>query len=133
MPASLPLRYFADESVLGLGLAPARLRPDTVHPGHLRIPEVARGALDTDWIPAVAARGLIAKGRDKRLRTKPAERQAIIDSGLRYVWIGGKQDESSWEWMRRLARYWDEVERIADELGAGPWFLTINKGDVVIS
>lgn len=133
MPAARPLRYFADESVLGLGMALARLRPDTVHPGHPLIPEVPRGALDPDWIPAVAARGLIAIGRDKRVRTKPAERQAIIDSGLRYVWIGGKQDESSWEWMRRLARHWDEVERLADELGPGPWFLTINKDNVVVN
>lgn len=133
MPASLPLRYFADESVLGLGIALARLRPDAVHPGHPRIPEVPLGALDTDWIPAVASRGLIAIGRDKRVRTKPAERQAIIESGLRYLWIGGKQDESSWEWMRRLTRYWDTVERLSDELGGGPWFLTINRTGVVVS
>lgn len=76
---------------MGLGLALARLRPDTVHPGHPLIPEVPRGALDPDWIPAVATRGLIVIGRDKRVRTKPAEKQAIIDSGLRYIWIGGSR------------------------------------------
>ena len=118
---------------MGLGLALARLRPDTVHLGHPLIPEVPRGALDPDWIPAVATRGLIVIGRDKRVRTKPAEKQAIIDSGLRYIWIGGKQDESSWEWMRRLTRHWDEIERLTGELGAGPWFITVNKGGVVVS
>jgi hypothetical protein len=128
-----PLRFFADESVLGLGLALARLRPDTVHPGHPLLPDVPRGALDSEWIPAIAARGLIAIGRDKRIRTRPAERQAIIDSGLRYIWIGGKQDQSSWEWMRRLARYWDDIERLVEELGAGPWFLTVNLTSVVVS
>lgn len=46
MPAQRPLRYFADESVLGLGLALARLRPDTVHPGHPLLPQVPLGALD---------------------------------------------------------------------------------------
>jgi hypothetical protein len=133
LPPHQPLRYFADESVLGLGLALARLRPDTVHPGHPLIPEVPKGALDPDWIPAVAARGLIAIGRDKKVRTKPAEKQAIINHGLRYIWIGGKQDESSWEWMRRLMRHWDEVERLADQLGPGPWFITVNKNAVVVS
>lgn len=134
MPAQQPpLRFFADESVLGLGMGLARLRRDTVHPGHDLIPEVPLGALDPDWIPAVAGRGLIAIGRDKRVRTKPAEKQAIIDSGLRYIWIGGKQDESSWDWMRRLSRYWDEIERLIDELGAGPWFITVNKTGVVVS
>lgn len=114
-------------------MALARLRPDTVHPGHTAIPEVPRGALDPNWIPAVAARGLIAIGRDKRVRTKPAERQAIIDSRLRYIWIGGKQDESSWEWMRRLARYWDDIERLIAELGPGPWFITVNRTGPVVS
>lgn len=118
---------------MGLGLALARLRPDTVHPGHSLIPEVPRGALDPEWIPAVAARGLIAIGRDKRVRTKPAEKQAIIDYGLRYIWIGGKRDESSWDWMRRLARYWDDLERLADQLGPGPWFITLNRGGVAVT
>lgn len=118
--------------MLGFGLALARLRPDTAHPGHPLLPDVPRGALDSELIPAVAARGLIAIGRDKRIRTRPAERQAIIDSGLRYLWIGGKQDQSSWEWMRRLARYWDDIERLVDELGAGP-FITVNMTSVVVS
>lgn len=118
---------------MGLGLALARLRPDTVHPGHPLIPEVPRGALDPEWITAVAARGLIAIGRDKRVRTKPAEKQAIIDFGLRYIWIGGKRDESSWDWMRRLARYWDDLERLADQLGPGPWFITLNRGGAAVT
>jgi hypothetical protein len=35
--------------------------------------------------------------------------------------------------MRRLARYWDDIERLVDELGAGPWFLTVNMTSVVLS
>lgn len=133
VPPPSTFRFFADESVLGLGLALARLRPDTVHPGHPLIPEVPLGATDEEWVPAVAARGLIAIGRDKRMRTRPGERQAILAAGLRYVWIGGKRDETSWQWMRRLARYWDDIERLADDLGAGPWFLTVNQAGVVVS
>jgi hypothetical protein len=131
--ASRPLRFFADESILGLGKGLSRLRPDLVHPGHPLIPEVETGSLDHEWIPIVAARGLIAIGRDKRVRTKPAERQAVIDSGLRYIWIGGKQDESSWEWTLRLARYWDQIERLIEEMGPGPWFITVNKSGPVVS
>ncbi len=133
MPDHLPLKYFADESVLGLGMALARLRPDTVHPGHGRVPQLPLGALDTDWIPTVAALGLVAIGRDKRLRTRPGEKQAIIEAGLRYIWIGGKRDESSWEWMRRLMRYWDDIERLVSELGPGPWFITVTQTGPVVS
>jgi hypothetical protein len=98
--------FFVDESALGLGKGMAALRRDTIHAGHRAIPEVPLGSDDVDWMPVVAARRLIAIGRDKRVRSRPAERQRIIDSGLRYIWIGGKRDESSWDWMRRLTRHW---------------------------
>jgi len=34
---------------------------------------MSAGAIDPDWIPAVAARGLIVIARDKKLRSKPVE------------------------------------------------------------
>jgi hypothetical protein len=37
------------------------------------------------------------------------------------------------EWMRRLSRFWDQTERLVLELGPGPWFITVNKGSVVVS
>ena len=66
------VRFYVDESATGLG--PAMAAPEvTPHVGHPLIPECPRGALDTEWIPAVAARGLIVITRDKKLRTKPVE------------------------------------------------------------
>jgi hypothetical protein len=35
--------------------------------------------------------------------------------------------------MRRLSRFWDQTERLVLELGPGPWFITVNKGSVVVS
>lgn len=135
MPAANSAGYlfFVDESALGLGKGMAALRRDTIHAGHPAIPEVPLGSDDVDWMPLVAARGLIAIGRDKRVRSRPAERQQIIDSGLRYIWIGGKRDESSWDWMRRLTRYWDALVALADDLGDGPWIITLNHGGPVVS
>ena len=52
---------------------------------------------------------------------------------LRYIWIRGKKDQSSWEWMRRLARNSDEIEQLVGELGDGPWFVTVNLTSVVVS
>lgn len=120
--------FFVDESALGLGKGMAALRRDTVHAGHPSIPEVPLGTGDIDWMPVVARRGLIAIGRDKKIRSRPAERQRILDSGLRYIWIGGKRDESSWDWMRRLTHHWDALMALADELGEGPWMITLNQG-----
>ena len=55
---------------------------------------------------------------------------------MRYIWIREKKDQSSWEWMRRLARNWDEIEQLVGELGElgdGPWFVTVNLTSVVVS
>lgn len=135
MPAPNPagFAFFVDESALGLGKGMAALRRDTIHAGHPAIPEVPLGADDVDWMPVVAARHLIAIGRDKRVRSRPAERQRIIDSGLRYIWIGGKRDQSSWDWMRRLMRHWDALMALADGLGDGPWIITLNQAGPVVS
>jgi hypothetical protein len=92
--ASSPqVRFYVDESAAGLGLASTAARKDTIYVGHPLIPECPRGCDDVDWIPAVAARGLIVIARDKRLRTKPVEIQTLWDAGLRVFNIGGKRDQ----------------------------------------
>jgi hypothetical protein len=121
------LRFFADESVLGLGKALAIARRDLVHPGHPVIPEVPTGALDTVWIPQVAARDLVVIGRDRRIRTKPAELEALKAAGLRVFWIAGKKDLTTWGYLVRLVRRWDDIERTIAAGGAGPWFYAVNE------
>jgi len=85
------LRFYVDESALGLGKTLAAARKDTIHVGHKLIPECAVGVLDPDWIPAVAARDLIVIARDKRIRSKPQELEQFRAAGLRVFGIGGKR------------------------------------------
>jgi PIN like domain len=122
------LRFFADESVLGLGKALTIARRDVIHPGHPLIPEVPLGALDPVWIPEVAQRGLAVIARDKRIRTKPAERALMREHGLRVFWIAGKRDLATWDYLVRVVRRWDEIEAALASRGAGPWFLAVNEG-----
>lgn len=61
------------------------------------------------------------------MKTRSAEADALIEHEVRGFWIGGKRDLSSWDWMRRLVRYWDRMEALTDELGRGPWFVTLNE------
>lgn len=114
-------RFFADENILGVGKALAMLRRDVLHPGHPALPEVPLGSPDSVWIPLVAARGLVAFSRDKRMRTRPAERAAIAAAGLRGVWIADKRDLSNWDLMVRLTRYWNDIEHAVVVHPAGPW------------
>jgi hypothetical protein len=128
VPADLAsLRLFVDESALGLGKTLAVARRDVIHAGHALIPEAPLGALDTEWIPEVAARGLAVISRDKRIRTKPAEAALLRQYGLRVFWIAGKKDLSTWDYLVRVVRRWDEIEEALATNGAGPWFVAVNE------
>lgn len=122
------LRFYVDESALGLGKSLAAARKDTIHVGHPLIPECPLGALDVEWIPAVAARDLIVIARDRRIRTKPQELAAFRDAGLRVFWVAGKKDMSTWGWLSRLVRHWAAMERIVTMRSDGPWFYAVNDG-----
>lgn len=103
-------------------------RKDTIHAGHALIPECPLGTSDDQWIPRVAARDLVVIGRDKRIRTRPEELRQFRDAELRVFWIAGKNDLPTWDWLTRLVRHWDAIERTIRERGPGPWFLAVNQG-----
>jgi hypothetical protein len=125
------LRFYVDESALGLGKTLVAARDDVIHAGHPLIPECPLGTVDPEWIKAVAARDLIVIGRDKRIRTRPAEVQQLAAAGLRVFRIGGKRDATTWGWLTWLVRHWEEVETIIRTRGPGPWFYVINEGNIV--
>lgn len=126
MPANAErLRFYVDESALGLGETLAAAREDVIHAGHPLIPECPPGTPDPEWIRAVAARDLIVIGRDKRIRTRPAEVQQLVAAGLRVFRIGGKRDTTTWGWLTWLVRHWDEIEDIIRTRPRGPWFYVI--------
>lgn len=126
------LRFYVDESALGLGKTLARARNDVIHVGHPLIKnDCPLGALDVDWIPHVAARDLIVIARDRHIRTRPAERKAYLDSGLRAFWIGGKKDMPTWEWLTIMVRSWERMEKIVEHEGPGPWGYIITASRIV--
>lgn len=120
------LRFFVDESALGVGKALTIARRDVIHVGHPLIPQVPLGALDPNWIPAVATLGLTVIARDRHIRTKPGELALLRAHGLRVFWIGGKRDLSTWDSLVRLVRRWEDIEQALNSRGAGPWFLSVN-------
>ncbi|MDR1431210.1 MAG: hypothetical protein LBI99_03725 [Propionibacteriaceae bacterium] len=126
-PVASKLRFYVDESALGLGKALTIARTDTIHCGHMLIPECELGIHDEDWIPIVAGKGLVAIARDKKIRSKPVEKQAIKNSSLRGFLIGGKEDMSTWGWLKRFVGQWDAIEQVISEHPEGPWLYSINK------
>jgi PIN like domain len=124
------LRFYVDESALGVGKTLAAAREDTIHVGHRLIPECPVGVDDPTWIAAVAARDLIVIGRDKHIRTRPAEVQHLLEAGLRSFYLGGRKDSTTWGWLTWLTRRWDDMEEIIETRGPGPWFYVVTEGKV---
>ena len=127
-PASL--RFFVDESLMGVGKALAHARKDVVHAGHPLIPDAPVGARDVDWMPAVASRDLAVICRDERLRTRPGELEVLRQHGLRVFYLAGKRDLSNWDYLVRLVRRWDDIEHTLNERGQGPWFIAVHDARV---
>jgi hypothetical protein len=89
------LRYYVDESLMGLAKALAVARKDVAHPGHRSVPDIRPGAKDPEWMPVVAALGLVVIVREKRIRTRPGERELVAQHQLRVVRLAPKQDMST--------------------------------------
>jgi hypothetical protein len=124
-PVASELKFFVDESLLGLGKALAYARKDVVHAGHPLIPQAPTGATDETWMPAVAARSLIVLGRDRHMRTRPGEVALWRAHDLRVFYIAVKRDLSTCDYMGRLVRRWAEIEGSIDEAGSGPWLFHV--------
>jgi len=123
-------RFYADEQIIGLGECLAVARHDVLYCGHPQIPECPRGIHDDEWIPLVAKRGLVAITRDKHIRTRPAEKLAVKESGLRRFVIGDKRDIGTWGWLVLLVRYWDAMETVVADHPTGPWLYSVNRSGV---
>lgn len=121
-------RWFVDESALGVGKLLSRVRDDVVFVGQPDLPEIPLGALDVAWMPIVAQRDWVAIRRDRRIHTRPVEVRVFAEVGLRTVWLGGKKDMSSAQQLELVLRHWSAMERRRDELGPGPWSITLLGG-----
>jgi PIN like domain len=75
-------RRFVDENSLGVAKALAYVRGDITWPGAPDGP-VSAGAADAAWLPIVGQAGLVVLTRDKRIRSRPLERQALLDHNVR--------------------------------------------------
>ena len=129
MPRDEEMRWFVDQTSLGLAKALAMLRGDVVYPGHRRgAAEIPEGCKDPVWMPVVARLGLVVISRDRHIKSKQGELEAYLALGLRAFWIAGDKDLGNWENLCRIVKYWDRMERIVEARPKGPWFFAVNAG-----
>lgn len=126
-PSNEPIRFYFDESALGIGRVVAGARGDSIFPGHPRSP-IKPGALDVDWVPLVAAEGWAVVLRDKRLPRRPAELAALASYPLRVLVMTSAGQLHVWEQLRVLLRYWDRVEEMMEQ--DAPWLATVTRNGI---
>jgi hypothetical protein len=85
------------------------------------------GCADSVWMAHIAATGLIAVTRDRRINRNRAERELIRSAGLKVVWLTGRSDMRPSEQAASVPR--EGVGRVCDygeDLGEGPWGLGLS-------
>lgn len=131
MPASAQEpRWFLDENSLGVALALQHVRGDVTWPG---APDklIPAGATDRSWLPIVGSTGLVVLTRDKRIRTRPVERQALLDHNVRACFLTSGGNLDLFAQLRLWLRYWDDIETVV-ATEPGPWLASVTRTGVRI-
>ena len=127
----MAIQFYVDADVLGLGLAKVliQVRPDVTYPGDpggigcdgfLRPAcPTSPGDKDADWIPIVAKAGWVIITRDRRMLNRPAEREAIIESGAKVVRFDARHELTKWLQLEIAVTQWRRIQELAEL--PGPW------------
>jgi hypothetical protein len=84
----MPYVFFLDRS-LGSKAVPHALQQAGVHV-EIHAAHFADNTPDVDWLPQVGQHGWIVLMKDKRIRSRPHERQALLYAGVRaFVLVAG--------------------------------------------
>jgi predicted nuclease of predicted toxin-antitoxin system len=77
----------------------------------------AQGAQDEDWIPHVAARGWVILTKDKNIRRRPAEREALLTANARIFTLSSGNMRGA-DMAALLVARLSDMEQVANGLQA---------------
>jgi hypothetical protein len=123
------LVYFFDADLLGVAKPIAQVRADVIYPGHSNCPSIRPDTKDPEWLAEAGSHGWVVLLRDKRIRSRPGERQALLDHGLRTFCLTKSGNASKWDVLGLLVVNWDAIERVALEV-PGPYIYSVTSNGV---
>jgi len=84
---------------------------------------------DEEWLAAAGDQDWLVIVRDKKVRTRPGEREKIMRHGVGCFILNQKQDPTRWEYLQLLTKTMDEME---EKFAATrrPFIYTIDKNGV---
>jgi hypothetical protein len=115
--------FYVDASVpIAVRRALADVRDDVVHAGQAGKPK--ENTADRDWLPVAGRNEWVVIKRDKKIRTRPWERDALIRAGVRTFCMTGGGNYTRWDTLRLLATRWERIEQIARDV-PGPYIYAV--------
>lgn len=129
-------RWYVDADTLGLAHVLIRARPDVTFPGDDGTRHIARwtltpcpiqqtGALDTEWIPKVAAASMAIISRDRAISRRRAEKDAILAAGAQMFAITDPGQLRVWDLLEIVIHRWRDMERMRER--SGPYIFALTR------
>jgi hypothetical protein len=81
------------------------------------------------WLPVVGKADLVVLTRDKRIRTRPVEREALLSHGVRACFLTSGARLNLFDQLQLWLRYWSEIEQLVTD-HPGPWLASVTKNGV---
>lgn len=117
------MTFYIDASVpIAVRQALALLRDDILYAGGLDAPK--ERTLDKDWLPIAGRNQWVVIKRDKKIRTRPWERDALIQAGVRTFCMTGGGNYTRWRTLQLLAARWERIEEVARNV-PGPYIYSV--------
>jgi hypothetical protein len=79
-------------------------------------PTFPHDATEEEWLRAIGERGWIAVTRDKKIRSRPGERRALIENKVGCFYFSQKQPLKKWDYLKLLVLKLDDMGRIFAEV-----------------
>jgi predicted nuclease of predicted toxin-antitoxin system len=117
--------FYIDASIqVAVAAAISQFRTDVLYAGGPGAPAFA--TRDTEWLALAGRNDWVVLTRDKRIRTRPAERDMYLSVGVRTFCFTHAGNYTSWEVLELVVSSWRRIEEAADAT-AGPYIYSVTK------
>lgn len=126
MPDDDHRRIFIDANLIGVAKALEPNHDQIVYPGHPDWP-FDQDEADDIWLSYVGDHDWLAIARDKRIRYRTTEKQALVSHKVRVVVVSTVENLRISEMTELIETYWTEIEAL---LASPPAFYHLTKSGI---
>jgi PIN like domain len=104
----------------------AAVRTDVLYPGTPGCLITDRAMKDREWLQIVGEHEWVVLMRDKHIRSRPGQRNALFSHGVRAFVLTTAGNYSGWRTLHLLVRRWDEIEQVVATV-PGPFLYAVTQ------